>query len=111
MEFIFFPLGLIFGAGAVWVVLRFSHEVRQTSSDKKLKYLNQELETSRKRLETKDEEIIELNRDLSTKEADFKNIRERLQEQKSELEKIQDIKELGASTKKNIPQILLDRGE
>ncbi|MCH7657404.1 MAG: DNA recombination protein RmuC [Bacteroidetes bacterium] len=90
MEFIFFPLGLIFGAGAVWVVLRFRHEVRQTSSDEKLKYLNQELETSRKRLETKDEEIIKLNRDLSTKEADFKNIRERLQEQKSELEKIQD---------------------
>lgn len=90
MEFIFFPLGLILGAGAVWVVLRLRHEVRKISSDEKLKYLNQELENSRKRLEKKDEEIIELNRDLSTKEADFKNIRERLQEQKSELEKIQD---------------------
>lgn len=90
MEFIFFPLGLILGAGAVWVVLRLRHEVRKISSDEKLKYLNQELENSRKRLEKKDEEIIELNRDLSTKEADFKNIHERLQEQKSELEKIQD---------------------
>lgn len=90
MEFIFFPIGLILGAGAVWVVLRLRHEVRKISSDEKLKYLNQELENSRKRLEKKDEEIIELNRDLSTKEADFKNIRERLQEQKSELEKIQD---------------------
>jgi len=90
MEIVFLLIGLLLGAGTIWLLLRFKYEAKRTSSDEKLRYLEKELETNRTDIEQKEKQIIDLNRNLSGKEADLRNISERLLEQKSELEKIQD---------------------
>ena len=90
MEIVFLLIGLLLGAGIIWLLLHFRYEAKKASSDEKFKYLEKELETNRTDIEQKEKQIIDLNRNLSGKEADLKNISERLLEQKSELEKIQD---------------------
>ena len=90
MEIVFLLIGLLLGAGIVWLLLRFRYEAINVASDEKLRYLQKELEANRTDIEQKEKQIIDLNRNLSGKEADFRNISERLLEQKGELEKIQD---------------------
>ncbi len=90
MEIVFLLIGLLLGAGIVWLLLRFRYEAINIASDEKLRYLQKELEANRTDIEQKEKQIIDLNRNLSGKEADFRNISERLLEQKGELEKIQD---------------------
>ena len=65
------------------------------SSDKRVleanvQSLTERLQKSENILDIKEKNILELNRQLSTKTADFINIDKKLQEQKSELEVIQD---------------------
>ena len=90
MEIVFLLIGLLLGAGIIWLLLRFRYEAKKASSDEKLRYLERELEANRTDIELKEKQIIDLNRNLSGKEADLRNISERLLEQKGELEKIQD---------------------
>jgi len=90
MEIVFLLIGLLLGAGIVWLLLRFRYEAINVASDEKLRYLQKELEVNRTDIEQKEKQIIDLNRNLSGKEADLRNISERLLEQKGELEKIQD---------------------
>ena len=90
MEIVFLLIGLLLGAGIVWLLLRFRYEAINVASDEKLRYLQKELEANRTDIEQKEKQIINLNRNLSGKEADLRNISERLLEQKGELEKIQD---------------------
>ncbi|NQU80909.1 MAG: DNA recombination protein RmuC [Bacteroidetes bacterium] len=90
MEIVFLLIGLLLGAGIVWLLLRFRYEAINVASDEKLRYLQKELEANRTDIEQKEKQIIDLNRNLSGKEADLRNISERLLEQKGELEKIQD---------------------
>lgn len=90
MEIVFLLIGLLLGAGIVWLLLRFRYEAKNVASDEKLRYLQKELEANRTDIEQKEKQIIDLNRNLSGKEADLRNISERLLEQKGELEKIQD---------------------
>ena len=90
MEIVFLLIGLLLGAGIVWLLLRFRYEAINVASDEKLRYLQKELEANRTDIELKEKQIIDLNRNLSGKEADLRNISERLLEQKGELEKIQD---------------------
>jgi DNA recombination protein RmuC len=56
----------------------------------KVQSLSDSLEKSEKIIDGKDETILELNRQLSTITADFKNIRNKLEEQKAELDAIQE---------------------
>lgn len=90
MEIVFLLIGLLLGAGIIWLLLRFRYEAINVASDEKLRYLQKELEANRTDIELKEKQIIDLNRNLSGKEADLRNISERLLEQKGELEKIQD---------------------
>ena len=90
MEIVFLLIGLLLGAGIVWLLLRFRYEAINIASDEKLRYLQKELEANRTDIEQREKQIIDLNRNLSGKEADLRNISERLLEQKGELEKIQD---------------------
>jgi DNA recombination protein RmuC len=111
----------------------FKKEIDSLSSDKrvleeKVQSLIQRLQKSENILDGKDENILELNRQLSTKTADFNNIQKKLQEQKAELEAIQEkfrtefknlaneileekSKKFTEQNKKNLDQLLQPLGE
>lgn len=89
MEVIFLFAGLIIGV-IVWLIFYFKYLAKYTPIEEKNKFLESEVDAAKIALEKKEKEIIDLNRNLSGQEATLKNLKEKLNEQRDELEKMEE---------------------
>lgn len=64
--------------------------IEKRISEERLQTLIKDIDSARSELSAERQAGVELNRQLSAKEADYKNLNIRLQEQKEDIEKIQD---------------------
>lgn len=89
MELLFLAIGLIIGGTTFWLISHFRTATEKNVSEEKMKSFKSLLEETRQELDKKDTEIIILNRQISAGEADFRNLKEKLEQQKTDIEKIQ----------------------
>jgi DNA recombination protein RmuC len=89
-EILFLIIGMIVGAVSVWLVSKFRFEGKQSISEERLKGLSETVEKAKIELDDKEKEIIELNRQVSARDTEFRNLNEKLQEQKNEIDKLQE---------------------
>ncbi|HEY3405098.1 MAG TPA: DNA recombination protein RmuC [Ohtaekwangia sp.] len=97
MEIIYLILGLVVGALASWLVLRFkfSADTQRGSASvlieiEKNKVLQNQLSELKKEVETERIKVLETNHSLASAEADYRNLQEKLHDQKKELETLNE---------------------
>ncbi len=97
MEIVYIVIGLIFGIIITWLLVKnkFQKEVSKLTLDKnlaedKINGINENLSNLKEELVNKENTIIDLSKQLASKSADYKNLNDKLQEQKSDVEKLQE---------------------
>jgi len=97
MELLFLTVGVIVGGAAGWWIARFKFQAEYSQHTavieverEKAKVASEQTFSLTRDLELQRNQVVELNRALSATEADYRNLQEKLQEQKTELEKLQD---------------------
>ena len=90
MEIIYLAIGISVGGGIGWFIARSLSASRKEVAEEKIRNFSTLLNDTKIELESKENEVLELNKSLSTKEADHRNLQEKLDQQKSEIEKIQE---------------------
>ena len=97
MEILLLVIGLVAGGLAGWWIARFKFlaENNQNSSSilieqEKVRAATEQAYDLKRELEISRNKVIELNNSLSTTEADYRNIQEKLNDQKKELDSIQE---------------------
>ncbi len=104
MEIISLITGFIIGLIICWLVLKIlgfknigklQKDIDNLSAENKIKiekinFLTNEIISFKNELEIKNNSIISLNKELSSKTADYKNLYEKLQEQKEEINKLNE---------------------
>jgi len=97
MEITLLLIGLVAGGIAGWLIARFKFqaESNQNSSDflleqEKVRAANEQVVELKRELEINRNKVIELNSSLSGTEADYRNLQEKLNDQKKELDSIQE---------------------
>ncbi|HEY9008980.1 DNA recombination protein RmuC [Ohtaekwangia sp.] len=97
MEIIFLAVGIGIGAGAAWLVFKFksSAETQSAASSilleqEKNKGLQAQLSELKHELEVERHKVLESNNSLAASEADYRNLQEKLQDQRKELETLNE---------------------
>jgi len=97
MEILLLVVGLVAGAVAGWWIARFNFKAEhlQNSSGlelekEKTKVAFEQAAELKRELETQRNKVVELTSSLSATEADYRNLQEKLQDQKADLEKLED---------------------
>jgi DNA recombination protein RmuC len=97
MEILLVLFGIILGGGISWLVARFkfSTETHVSSASvqieqEKNKNLERQVVELKRDLETERKKVLEVNSNLAAAEADYRNIQEKLQDQKKELENLNE---------------------
>ena len=97
MEILLVLFGIVIGAGIAWLMARFkfTSEAQGIASSKLIeqeKNRNLELQVGelKRELEGERKKVLETNNNLAAAEADYRNIQEKLQDQKRELENLNE---------------------
>jgi len=90
MEILYLVIGICIGGAIGWLIVRSRSVSTKEVAEEKIRNFTTLLEGTHEKLENKESEIIELNKNLSAKAADHQNLQEKLNQQKSEIEKIQE---------------------
>lgn len=90
MEILYLVIGICIGGAIGWLIVRSRSVSTKEVAEEKIRNFTALLEGTRVELENKETEIIELNKNLSAKAADHRNLQEKLDQQKLEIEKIQE---------------------
>ncbi|MBC6400543.1 MAG: DNA recombination protein RmuC [Ekhidna sp.] len=98
-EVIFLLTGIVIGGVAGWLIAKLKNSSKQhDDNDLKIQLklevaksdkLNEELQTLNNQLVRERKEVIHLNNQNATSKADYRNLKERLEEQKGELDQLQ----------------------
>ncbi|MBL7859124.1 MAG: DNA recombination protein RmuC [Cyclobacteriaceae bacterium] len=93
MEILLLLIGLMAGALAGWFIARFKFSADHLGASsailveqEKSKALQQQLLEVKRDLEAERNKVLEINNSLASAEADYRNLQEKLQEQKKEME-------------------------
>ncbi len=89
-SFLFLAAGLLLGGGTSYLILRIRSNSYTGLYKDKLNILNERIHEYKESNEQKQQEILELSTALSSRESDYKHLNLKIQEQKSEIEKIQE---------------------
>lgn len=97
MEIMLLITGIAVGALLGWIIARSKFSTTNQNSiaailveQEKSKTLQVQLSELKKQLDTEHDKVLKLNSELAAAEADYRNLQEKLQDQKKELESIQD---------------------
>ena len=90
MEILYLLVGLVLGAGAIFLIYRQRGQGKLEYLKEKLEGINIESEPLKQQLKSKEEVILQLNRDLAVGATDLKNLTEKLNTQKEDISKLQD---------------------
>jgi DNA recombination protein RmuC len=89
MDILFLFIGLILGGAAAWLISSFKHKSETGRIEERsslLEKYNNELET---KLTEEQQKVIELNSKLSALQSDYSNLQQKLEEQKGEIDELQ----------------------
>ena len=89
MEIIFLIIGLIIGALAAFLIAKFKFEGSSGKAAERNSILEEDLAKTEKELNAEREKVIKLNGENSALKSDYKNLQEKLEDQKSEIEELQ----------------------
>ncbi len=97
MEIILLVVGLVAGGIAGWWIARFKFQAENNLNTsglelerEKVRVANEQATTLKRDLDVQRNKEVELTKSLSAAEADYRNLQEKLQNQKAELEKLED---------------------
>ena len=97
MEIILLVVGLVAGGMVGWLIARFKFQAENNQQTSGLELEREKVKAAilqanelKSELETERNKVVELTKSLSAAEADYRNLQEKLQDQKSELEKLED---------------------
>jgi DNA recombination protein RmuC len=97
MEIILLVVGLAAGGMVGWFIARFKFQAENNQQTSGLELEREKVKAAilqanelKFELETERNKVVELTKSLSATEADYRNLQEKLQDQKSELEKLED---------------------
>jgi DNA recombination protein RmuC len=97
MEFAWLITGMGIGAGIAWLIASFKFSSKNQDAttairveQEKTKALQQQLQEIKRELEKERAAVLEINNNLAATEADYRNVQEKLNEQKKEIETIQE---------------------
>jgi len=97
MEIILLVVGLVAGGMVGWLIARFKFQAENNQQASGLELEREKVKAAilqanelKSELETERNKVVELTKSLSAAEADYRNLQEKLQDQKSELEKLED---------------------
>jgi len=92
MEIALLFTGIVVGGVLGWILARakFSNSSSVLIAQEKNKFLDSQLADLKKRLENENEKVVRLNGELAASEADYRNLQEKLQDQKKDLESLQE---------------------
>ena len=97
MEILLLLIGLVTGALAGWLIARFKFAADHQGSSSGIlveqernKALQDQLLDAKRSLELERNRVLEINNSLAATEADYRNLQEKLQEQKKEMESLNE---------------------
>ncbi len=97
MEILLVLIGIILGGGITWLIARFQFSAQTQVStsltlveQEKNKILEAQISELKREVDTERKNVLEVNSNLAAAEADYRNIQEKLQEQKKELENLNE---------------------
>ena len=97
MEIIFLLVGVSVGVVAAWLVFKFKSSAEAQSAgsailleQEKNKSLQQQVHELKHELEGERHKVLEANNSLAASEADYRNLQEKLQDQRKELETLNE---------------------
>ena len=97
MEILLLVVGLVAGGIAGWWIARFKFQAENNQNHagfeverEKVKAALEQSNELKRELDAQRNKVVELTSSLSSTEADYRNLQEKLQDQKAELEKLED---------------------
>ena len=90
MEFIYLIVGIVIGAAATWLISRAGNKGSLMVGNEKVLFLTNESEKLRNDIAIKDNALLEINKKLASRESDYQHLTTKLNEQKAEIEKLQE---------------------
>ncbi len=90
MELIGVLIGLIVGGSLAWYIARLKIRGDEKIAQQRICDLNEENDSLKQEFKDEQGKTMELSKQLSVAETDYKNLRERMDEQKKELQSIQE---------------------
>ena len=90
MEFIYLIVGIVIGAAATWLISRAGNKGSLMVGNEKVLFMTSENEKLRNDIAIKDNALLEINKKLASRESDYQHLNTKLNEQKAEIEKLQE---------------------
>lgn len=90
MEIAYLILGLVIGSTVVWFIFFSKQKSIQYVNNEKSMLLTSENDTLKKEIANKDAIILEVNKKLASRESDYQHLSTKLNEQKTDIEKLQE---------------------
>ena len=90
MEIIYLPTGLLVGALAAWLVFRSKFSATSLVDQERNKELQHQLSELKHEIISERNKVLEANNSLAATEADYRNLQEKLQDQKKEMEALNE---------------------
>ena len=90
MEILFLIVGLVVGAIAVWFITSFKYKGETSRIEERSKILQQDKNEIETELNIERQKVLDLSSKLSSLQSDYANLRQKLDEQKDEIEQLQE---------------------
>jgi DNA recombination protein RmuC len=90
MDILYLLTGLIIGAIVAWLIQGFRQKANLQVGNEKNSFYSNENEQLRKEIGNKENLLIEVSKKLASRESDYKHLSDKLNEQKAEIEKLQE---------------------
>ncbi|NBC83827.1 MAG: DNA recombination protein RmuC [Bacteroidetes bacterium] len=88
MDLLFLIIGLVIGAGFIYIILKSQFKSGQSVANSMLENIQQENKYLKENINEKEKEIIQLNSSVSSLESDRRHYQEKLAEQKKEISEL-----------------------
>jgi DNA recombination protein RmuC len=90
MAIIYLLIGIILGSILTWFVINIINKAKHLVSDEKTNMLSSDNASLKKEIENKNNSLLEVSKKLASRESDYQHLTAKLNEQKTEIEKLQE---------------------
>ena len=90
MDIIYLLIGIISGSLITWFIFSTLNKARHLVGDEKANLLSTENSSLKKEIENKDNSLLDVSKKLASCESDYQHLTAKLNEQKAEIEKLQE---------------------
>jgi DNA recombination protein RmuC len=90
MEILYLLIGFVIGAAIIWFILNAGSKAKLVVGNEKANMLESENNLLKKEIENKNNSLLEVSKKLASRESDYQHLTAKLNEQKAEIEKLQE---------------------